>query len=176
MQTLLERLKLIDYLTTELPIDKHAFVDRFRKNVDEGSIGFFKSSFDVFRSSKNQYKGTVTYDHFEIRRRRKFFDSNIGLATAAGTYTQKENHLLIESKINGFHKAFIPFLIMLPVFYLVSIISIFQADNLGNARWLFVIFVMVHASFMIGIPYLFMRRGVSRMKYDLERDFYFFTK
>lgn len=37
-------------------------------------------------------------------------------------------------------------------------------------------FFVVHAAFLMGIPYLIMRRGVARMKYELERDFYYMTR
>jgi len=43
MDLLLERLKLIDYLITELPIEKKVFIERLRRNVDQGDTGVFLS-------------------------------------------------------------------------------------------------------------------------------------
>jgi len=73
MKDFLIKLKIIDFLTTELEIEKNEFVAKFRQHVDEGSTGIFSDSFDVFSSSKNEYKGHVSYQDFKIKRRREFF-------------------------------------------------------------------------------------------------------
>jgi hypothetical protein len=176
MKSILERLKLIDHLTTEIPIEKKDFVEKLKMNVDHGDTGVFFTAFEVFRSSKNEYKGTVTFDSFKIRRRRKLFDMRASLAVAEGHFRQKENLLVIESTIKSFRGIFIFFLVFLLVFYTASIVSLIISDIPGNMGWVFVPFIFIHASFMLGIPYLIMKRAVSRMKYELERDLYFMTK
>ncbi len=175
MKSILEKLKLTDHLTTELVIDKQDFVKRFISNIDQGDTGVFFSAFEVFSSSNNQYKGTVSFDTFKIRRRRRFFDMNTSLAIAEGKFTQKENVLVIESTISGFRGVFIPFIVFLVFFYVVFIISFIVSDAPGNKGW-FIIPFLFHAALMLGIPYLMMRRGVSRLKYELERDLYYMTK
>jgi cytochrome c biogenesis protein CcdA len=63
------------------------------------------------------------------------------------------------------------------VFYLIFIIAFSTADHIkGNASGFAFPFILIHALIMFGIPYLMMRRSVSRMKYDLERDLFFMTK
>lgn len=178
MKRLLERLKLIDYLTTEIAIERRVLVDRLTKSVDSGKTSFIFSSFEAFGSSKNEYKGIVTYDGFKIRKRRKLFDSGISLAVAEGTFRQKDDRVIVDSTITGFRRYFIFFLVVLLFFYLGSIISFFISyDNSSNALgWIVIPFVIVHAAFMLGIPYFIIRRGVSKMKYDLERDLYFLTR
>jgi hypothetical protein len=176
MKSILERLKLVDYLTTEIPIAKKDFIEKLKMNVDHGDTGVFLSAFEVFSSSKNEYKGIVTFESFKIRRRRKFFDMNMNLAVAEGSFKQRENLLIIESTIKGFRGIFIPFIAFLLIFYIAFIASIIFSDSSGNMGWFFVPFIFIHASIMLGIPYFIMRRSVSRMKYELERDFYYMTK
>jgi hypothetical protein len=176
MKAILEKLKLVDYLTTELPIDKKDFIDKLKMHVDQGDIGIFFSAFEVFSSSKNEYKGTVTSDSFKIRRRRKFFDMTMSPAIAEGSFRQRENRLIIESTIKGFHGIFIPFIALLLIFYIAFILSFIFSDNPGAMGLFMIPFIFIHAAFMLGIPYFIMRRSVSRMKYELERDFYYLTK
>jgi hypothetical protein len=176
MTTLLERLKLVDYLTTELDIDKKEFVEKLMLNVDDGDTGFFFSPFEAFSSSKNEYKGKVTFDSFRIRRRKRMFDMNISLAVAEGKFRQKDDKLLVESKISGFRGIFIPFLIILFLIYFFGILAAILGESNTNMPWPVLPFILIHAVFMFGIPYFMIRRGVSRMKYELERDFYYMTK
>ncbi|MDX1830013.1 MAG: hypothetical protein R3342_10760, partial [Lutibacter sp.] len=71
-------------MTTEIEIPKNEFVSIFKKHVDEGSIGIFSDTFDIFSSSKNEYKGYVGLDGFKIKRRKRFFDMNMNLSVANG--------------------------------------------------------------------------------------------
>src|SRR5690606_11113648 len=102
MKKFLKRLRLIDHLETELKIRKDDFADLFRAHVDEGSTNHFSGVFEVFSSSSNQYKGTVGYEGFKIRRRRRLFDTNMNLAVATGSFFQKGETLVITTEINGF--------------------------------------------------------------------------
>lgn len=177
MKGFLKKLKLIDYLSTELEIDKNDFFNRLKASVDEGDIGMFSETFDVFSSSKNEYKGHVGLGVFKIKRRRKFFDMNMHLAIAKGTFKQRDNHLKIDTEINGFSGMMIPFYVFLIVFYLIFIIGFSTTNNVeGNMDAVALPFIIIHATFMLGIPYFMMRRSVKRMKHELEREFYYMTK
>lgn len=177
MKELLRRLKLIDHLTTEIEIQKNDFVTRFKENVDKGSTGFMAGTFDVFSSSKNEYKGYVGSESFKIKRRGRFFDVSSNLAVAKGTYRQKDNTLIIDTEINGFTGMMIPFYIFAIICYAIFITVFIFADNIeGNGAGFAIPFILIHASFMLGIPYLMMRRSTSRMKHELERELYYMTK
>ena len=71
MDSLLKRLKLIDHLTTEIPIERRDFVEKLKKNVDQGDTEVVFSPFEALSSSKNEYKGRITANSFRIRRRKK---------------------------------------------------------------------------------------------------------
>src|SRR5690606_15147097 len=124
MKSTLEQLKLIDYLTTEIQIERRVFVEKLKGHVDHGNIGIIFSTFEAFSSSKNEYKGIVNFDSYKIRRRRKLFDMNISLAIAEGTFRENQGLLIIESTITGFHGVFIPFIVFILLFY-IAFISVF---------------------------------------------------
>jgi hypothetical protein len=178
MKEFLKRLKLIDHLTTELQISKSDFVKKLKEHVDEGDTGVFLSAFEVFSSSKKEYKGTIGYEGFKIRKRRKLFEMNMTSAIAEGKFNQRDELLNIETEINGFHRMYILFYAFGIVFYPVFILSVAFAENTGTASVMLTVipFLLVHGAFMFGMPYFFMRRSTKRMKYDLEREFFYMTK
>lgn len=177
MKDFLKKLKLIDYLRIELEVSKQGFVNRLKENVDEGGTGIFSDPFEGFSSSKNEYKGHVGLNNFKIKRRKRLFDVNMNMAVASGTFEQREDKLIINTEINGFTGAMIPFYIFLIIFYLIFITSFLMVDNIEGGMEFFIFpFIIVHAIFMLGFPYLMMRRSVSKMKYELERDFFYMTK
>jgi hypothetical protein len=173
MKDFLRKIRLIDNFKIELEINKNEFFNILKNNIDEKRSDFF----DAFSSSKNDYKGTVTQDSFDIKRRWRFFDVNLNFAKAKGTIEQKGSNLIIMTEINAFQGQMMIFFISLIVFYLIFIIAISTADNVGgNVPGFAYPFILIHALFMFGIPYFIMRRSVSRMKYELERDFYYMIK
>jgi hypothetical protein len=177
MKELLKRLKILDYLHTELVIKKNDFVNRLRDHVDEGSIDIFSDTFDVLSSSKNEYKGEVSFNGFKIKRRRTFFDMNMNIAVANGTYSQKDDKLIISTEINGLHGIMIPFYIFCIIIYGVLIVGFLSADEIGGKAIGFAFpFIIFHAVFMMVVPYLIMRRSTKKLKHQLEREFYCLTK
>jgi len=174
----LKRIHLIEYLTIDIEVQKSDFVSKFKQHVDNGSTGIFSDTLDIFSSGKNEYKGFVEYDRFKIKRKRKFFDVNSGMAVASGTYLQNGKKLIIETEINGFNSIMIPFYVFLIVFYSIFIGIFITNDTIqenGAAGFVFP-FLFIHAVFMLGIPYFIMRRSIKRMKHELEREFYYLTK
>ncbi len=177
MKEYLERLHLVDYLQLELEMQKNKFEAKLMKQVDKGSLGIFADSFDIFSSSKNVYKGEVGNGRFRIKKRRRFFDVDSYLAIASGSYSQKDDRLIIEAEINGFSGGMIPFFIFLIVFYTVVLGIIFVGFWRGEEASVFVpLIILLHAALMIGIPYFLMKNSTKRLKRSLEKDFYYMTK
>jgi hypothetical protein len=177
MKGFLRKLKLIGDFSTEIKMEKAAFVNKFKNHVDEGDTGFFPDTLDAFSSSKNEFKGHVGLDYFKIKRRRRFFDMNMNFAIASGSYKQKGESLIIDAEINGFSGIMVPFYLFTIVFYVMFISAFFLADKIeGNGAGFALPFIIIHAAFMFGIPYFMMRRSVTRMKRELEREFYYMTK
>jgi len=93
------------------------------------------------------------------------------MAVATGKLRQKDEVLIVDAEINGFNKMFIPIFVIVVVVYAFMLVAIFTADT-ENVSFGFP-FLLLHASFMMGIPYVIMRRSTSRMKYDLPRDLHY---
>jgi hypothetical protein len=172
----LRKLKLIEDQTTILDTSKNEFVPKFKRSVDESDLGFFSDSFDVFSSSSNEYKGHVDFNGFKIKRRRRFFDTNMNWAVAKGEFINQNEKLIIKTEINGFSRILIPFIVFLLIFYLLFLggfsYTLVREGDAGES-FVFLLFVIIHAAFMFGIPYIVMRRSTSRMKRELEREFYY---
>ena len=167
MKEFLRKIRLIENFTTELKIQKNDFVIALRAHVDEGSTDFMSGSFDGFSSSKNEFKGHVGFDGFKIKRRGRFFETNMNTAIAKGTYLQKEDSLLIKTEINGFHGMMIPLYAVGLLIYSIAIVGLLFADNVERNVAAFTIpFLLIHAGFMFGIPYYLMRRSTRKMAYD----------
>ena len=178
MNDFLRKIKLLEHITIELDSSKIDFIKTFRGNVDQSNLGVSDHFFEALTSSKNEYKGNIDNHLFKLRRRRRFLDTNRNFAVAEGTMAEKDGKLILETEITGFHYLMKFFYAFIIVFYLIFIIgfsftTVFEADSVS----FFVFpFILVHALLMLGIPYFVMRRSVSRMKYELERDFHFWTK
>lgn len=174
MKEFLKRLKLIDSMTTNLQTSKIEFVNRLNEITDKGGIGIMSDTFDVFSSSKNEFKGQVDFENFKIKRRRRFFDTNMNFAVAKGTFIENNGLLIVETEINGFNNFFIVFYVLLIIFYSIFIFAL-SCDNI-NESFIAIPFLLLHGAFMFAIPYLVMRRSVKRLKYELEREFFYLTK
>lgn len=132
--------------------------------------------FDIFSSSKNEFKGEINFDSFKIKRRRRFFDTNMNFALAHGTFAKKNGQLRIETEINGFNNFFVVYYVFLILFYSLFIfIFAFTVKN-GAGGFFAIPFITLHGTLMFSIPYIMIRRSVQRLKYELEREFFFLTK
>lgn len=172
MNTYLKKLNLVQEINIELQISKSDFIKKFRENVDQSNFGF--EPFEVFKSSKNEYKGNIENAGFELKKRRKLFDTSYSFAKATGTLIQETDKLIAKIVINGFQKKMLVFIGFLTMFYIIFIISIVLGDD-KIPKFFFLPFVLFHAALMFGIPYFIVRRGVKRMVYDLERDFHYWV-
>jgi hypothetical protein len=174
MKEVLRKIGLVDSFKMELPISRNDFVSTLATNIDAPGFKFF----EAFSSSKNAYKGIVSYEGFELKRKRKLFDANKTLPTCRGVFRATDSKLIIEVEIDGFSKIMILFLIFLGLFYTIFVMIIIF--NIWTAQWAGVVwmvpFVLLHAAFMIGVPYYVMKRSTGATKYELERDLYFMMK
>lgn len=177
MNDLLKKLKLIQTLTTRVEMQQQDFVAKLREHVDEGSLGIFSDTFDVFSTTDNEFKGHVGPQDFKIKRRKKLFSGNANFAIAKGTFKQEYETLIIHTEINGFRKLFIPFFIFALIIYPTLVVTFLSSDTDNGSGLAFALpFILIHGAFMFGLPYFIMRRSVKKMKYDLEREFHYMTK
>lgn len=174
MNEYLNKLGLVDSMTIELEINRQEFVNRLSEVVDKGSTGMMADNFDIFLSSNNEFKGTVEPNGFKIKRNRKLFDTNFNFAVATGVFDSLNGKLQIETVINGFTGFMKFFYLMIISFYAIFTAIMLSSENEGSLG--FIPFILLHATLMLGLPLLFMKRSVKRLKYDLEREFFYLTK
>ena len=178
MKEFLKKIKLIDILETEIEIQKIDFVSKLKNHVDESNLGFFSDSFEIFSSSKNDYKGQVDFNGFKIKKKRRFFDMSMNyLVVAEGVFTQKQNILSIKTELNGLTGKMAPYFIFLIIFYLIFIFGFsFTLSSDDNIPVFVLPFIIFHAMLMFGIPYFMMKKGIINMKKELEREFFYIAK
>jgi hypothetical protein len=173
MEEFFRKYGLIDDLNFTLKIDKQIFARKLADKVDTGSIGTMSGAFEGWESSNNDYKGQVNNNGFRIRRRKTFFQNNgLGLPIAEGKFTVDGDQLIVDTSIRVNTKFIVPILFVMGFVYL-SFISFGVFSINDSEAFFFLPFILLHMALMIGLPYYFMKRGVTRMKKDLERDFFF---
>lgn len=92
------------------------------------------------------------------------------------SYKQNENILIIETEINGFTNIMIPFYLIGIIVYSLFIGGYFFGENFHGDAVFVLPFILLHASFMFGLPYFLMKSSAKRMKRELELDFFYMTK
>lgn len=165
--------KVIDYMTTTFSISKDEFVNSLEKVVEEGSIDMFSDLSDALSSDKREFRGEVNPHGFKIKRKKKFFDTSANMAIAYGEFIEREGQLIIETEIRGFLN-FFKFLI--PVFLAFYFFIFFLIITSKDTPLFVVAFLCFHMTIMFLIPFFISRRSVKKLKYELEREFYFLTK
>jgi hypothetical protein len=174
MNDFLRKIHLVKDISIQLPVSKVDFIQKFRNNVDESDLGFVP--FEVFQSSRNEYKGNISNNSFELKKRRKLFDTNsYSFAKVTGHFTEDDNRVNIKAEINGFKKRMIFFLGIMIIFYSIFLIGSFFSAGDNPAPFFFLPFILIHMSLMFGIPYFIIRRSIKRMTYDLERDLHYWV-
>lgn len=176
MNNFRDQLKLSDHLTTTLELTKAEFINAFNKNVDIGNIGLFSNAFEVFSSSPNRYKGTISENSFALKMKRRMFGSNMKMSRAYGVFRQENGKLIIETEIKGFNQ-FVKFFLGFFLLIYAGAISTFLLNTaLHKEIYVLIALIIAHAVFMFSVFYLLICRSVRYMKYDLEREFFFWTK
>lgn len=173
MEDFLRNIKLIDDFSTTLNISKSEFVSTLRNNVDQADIdGMFSSAFEAFTSSDNMFKGQVDSKGFKIRKRRRFFEKNFGYTKAFGTYRERGDMLIINTKISAWNNFMFFWLCIVIVFYLIFISTLFTSGTSDGVGFVALPFIIIHSLLMLVIPYFMMRKSVKKMKQELEREFF----
>lgn len=175
MDSILKKLHLIKNIEISLPISKLEFSKRFRENVTESDLGFnLFSGFEVFSSNKNDYKGFISNTTFKLKRIRKLFDNNAHMAIANGKIIEDTNGIHLKIEVKAYTKFLLFFYSFLGIFYSVFLIGILFTEQ---KQTFFVIpFILIHAAFMILIPYFILKRSLKKLESGLEKEFYYWTK
>ncbi|UPZ15662.1 hypothetical protein [Flavobacterium humidisoli] len=173
MNDFLRKIHLVKDISIQLPVSKIDFIQKFRNHVDQSDLSFVP--FEVFQSSRNEYKGNISNNSFELRKRRKLFDTNYSFAKVTGHFTEENNQLNINAEINGFRKRMLLFLGIVVMFYSIFLFASLFLGSDSTVPFFILPFLLFHMSLMLGIPYFVIRRSVKRMIYDIERDLHYWV-
>ena len=177
MEDFLKKLKLLKEISISLNTQRSEFVPALKKYVDSAKINNpFSRLEDIFTSSKNSYKGIVTSRDFEIKKRLRFGDSKFSGAKITGTFQDFGDTLIIKAKVNAWNNFMFFFYGFVIIFYFVfGILMVPEIINSGEDFFSVIIipFLFIHAFFMLGMPYFFMRRSVLRTLREFEKEIHF---
>jgi len=173
MKNLLRKFHLVEYLKIELEIDESEFIKKLESQVDENQGNFL----DLFSRSKNNYKGMVFPQSFELKRKKRFSDSKSNSAIAYGTFEQVNDNLIVNVKIIAFNEDALNLSIygLLAFTLLINCILLFSKWE-GHLGIYTIPFILIFDLFILGWPYLLFRNSVKRMSYELKRDLYLMTE
>ena len=164
MRGLLEKLRLIVHLKVKVNIHRDDFIKRMKlKTGDPGLL-----ILDALSKTQYQYTGTVTEKSFEIKRRRKMFEKNLGFSKAKGKFIQFGNVLTIESEIFVPQRTFVPWYLF---FYMPLYCFFIGSAILSDKSFISLLLVLVFGGVMLWIPYSMMKREVAQLKDQLETEF-----
>ncbi|UII26525.1 hypothetical protein LVD15_25050 [Fulvivirga maritima] len=170
-------MKLLETHTFKLEIQKDEFVKSLKAQVDEERSELIPDYVGFESVKGNEYVGYVSHDNFKMRRKRRRARMNFNVAEAKGTYEQHGNYLLIKTEIYGFSgkmRLFYLLVLLLDAFFVIVFLT---TDLFNRIQWEFKEpFFIIHILGMLIMPYFIMRKSVTTMIYELEREFFYVTK
>ncbi|OOV18603.1 hypothetical protein [Flavobacterium sp. LM4] len=174
MTEFLKKIKLIDNLIIELPININDLVKKIENFVDEDNYDILEG----FRSTKKIFKGKIDNKGFKICRKLGGSNNTKVNTIAYGKFKELNAKTKIEIEIIGFDSFFKFFYCFLILFWGVMIFALILFLKNGNQNQsefgMPIMFMLL--SLITILPYFQMKRSIERMKYDLEREFYYLTK
>jgi hypothetical protein len=173
MNDFLRKMKLTDSLTVTLPIGQKAFIKKLSAITEKGDFGVFAPTFEVFTDSHKIYKGYIYENTFRIRRKRQIFDQNPHLAYAEGTVIEDGHNIIVEVDISSFN--FQLFLLVIVWIFMLSLF--FVGLSIGDKSPIYNYLLLgFFGLFSFLIFYMMLRRSVSKLKYELERELFYLSK
>lgn len=175
MESFLRKYKLIDTLSLKLNCDKTTFIEKFKENVEPSNLSF--SPFEVFSGGSKLYKGNLQNSTFKIQKKQQLFNNRQSNPIASGKITEGINDLKINIEINGITPLMKFFFGFVVFFYLIGF-SIFLLVSLNTDNFPFfpIPFLILHAVFMLGVPFYIIRSSVRNFKQEIEREFHYWLR
>ncbi len=166
---------LIDTLSLKLNCNKATFIEKFKENVEPSNLSF--SPFEAFSGGTKLYKGNLDNSTFKIQKKQQLFNNRRQSPIATGKIIENINDIKLDIEINGitpFMKFFFVFIVFSYLFGFTILLVISFKDT--NFAFLPIPFLIVHAAFMIGIPFFIIKSSVKHFKQEMEREFHFWLR
>lgn len=169
MNSFYKSIGLYEHLSFNMDMNKSEFIESLRKIIYKTNTNFISLVPDNGIPTRFEYRGIVTPNNFTIRRRMRFFDSNISASIIKGQFLEKNNkiEIFIEFSPLRFH---ILILFMVLVFFLVSVLNL---DGKENSEFILPLIIPI---IIITTHYFTVKRNIQRSKYDFERELYFISQ
>ncbi|OON70878.1 hypothetical protein [Hymenobacter sp. CRA2] len=167
---LLRRLKIVQDTTLHLPIEKELFVARLAAVTEQGYSSPLFSAVHALRSSGKEFTGDVGPDYFTIRRKASFSNPGLSAVTIRGTLLPADTGCAVELELDGFH------LLYRMAYSLLALLYLFMLIYAVTSQPMLLAALLLHIAIIGVMPYISMRRSVSKMKHNIERELFFLTK
>ena len=175
MDSFLRKYMLIDTLSLKLNCNKATFIEKFKENVEPSNLSF--SPFEAFSGGTKLYKGNLDNSTFKIQKKQQLFNNRRQSPIVTGKIIENINDIKLDIEINGitpFMKFFFVFIVFSYLFGFTILLVISFKDT--NFAFFLIPFLIVHAAFMIGIPFFIIKSSVKHFKQEMEREFHFWLR
>lgn len=166
MRKLLHKLNFITEFTISLNVPIDNFEELFRSNT-ENDIGPLSDAFDIFKSSKKNFKGNIWKDHFYIKKTGTINPLGFPktMMRAIGKFQVRDsNNIDIELEINPFNEiSILLFYLIAVLIYIIGFISILTEET---SIYSF-LFLVLYSILMLGIPYIVFRVASKNLKTEI---------
>ncbi len=171
MSNRLDKLGLSEDLSLKYYVRQEDFIRELKKNVDIEYGNRFGDISYAFGINKTAYRGKVNEDSFLLRKKKSFFDSVSSIAVISGQITDEKNGTRVNVTICSFTMMVKLMGICLIAFYAIAAIYLPYSELIQKFGYMPFVFILGHALIMFLIFYAILRRSVSKISENLDRDF-----
>ncbi|WPO92228.1 hypothetical protein [Chryseobacterium sp. HR92] len=168
MNSFFKSIGLYNSLTIDLNINSAELIQRLMKVTYKTNTTFISLEKDTAIPTRFEYRGMIDAKSFTIKRRGRLFDMNRSNPVLRGTISDKNgiSSVSVEFFPSGFQ--ILNWFFILCFCFIIGFVSI-TGDQQG---------LMVGAiAFTIAISqYFILKRGISRGKYEFERELIYITQ
>jgi hypothetical protein len=171
IKNILRKFGLLDNFKLELTISPQAFVDKLSKKTDD----YLPDVFENFTFNKKEYKGFITTEKFEIKKRKTFPVSFENYAEAFGEIKKKQDKLEIIVEVYSIQPYMTVIGFGLTALILTTIAMglfaiIFTTTTRGIHAFYAGLGMLTFETVFLGLPIMAMRWSVKNLKQDLEDE------
>ena len=125
MESLAEKIGIIDSVEIQLKVSKKEFVRKIQKNLESKGHYFF----GIPNTDRPFYRGKIDSDSFQLKRKRRFLDSYLDIVKAKGLFHQKNNKLIINTKVIGYNLPIVIVLLTAILMYVIMFLLFINRDS-----------------------------------------------
>lgn len=169
LKNISRKLGLLEQFNVELTVSAQTVKDKLSKKTD----GDQPDLFDIFTVDKKEYKGVVTTERLEIKKRKRFPLSFEHLAEAAGQMKMENDKLIVSGEVKGIqlYLVIIGYGLTASLFVAIALVGVISTLTTGTVDGIYAAFaVLAFGAIFLGLPILFMRWSVRNLKTDLEEE------